>query len=184
MRTSDIRRQPFRLPTDSAEQRRWADYLLPLLLTQDGSTTRACETILGGPVHLRLVHQRMTDAVPPAVRALLPSDRYIERLTSKDGQGHVMMDALSYIAVDRLPEDILRDLEAGIAPMGYLLPRLWVRRTAVEAIPAMHEALWAAVGCPDPSASRTYRVEAPEGPLMVIAETFRRGMVPHWCTVG
>ena len=88
------------------------------------------------------------------------------------------MDNLSYIALDGLQADVRRDLEGGVMPIGHLLGRLWVRRAFLDAAPVLYERLWAAVGgLPDAGASRTYCILTPEGPRMLIAETYRRGML-------
>lgn len=151
--------------------------VLRLLLAQDGSTTRLCETIAGGPVGLQVLHQAATDAVPALVREMLPGSRFIERIATLGAHGEVMMDALAYIALQGLDARLQRDLEAGVAPIGHLLGRLWLRREAVPDAAALHERLWRAVGTPDPAATRAYRIVTPEGPRMLIVETFRRGML-------
>ena len=149
---------------------------LRLLLAQDGSTTRVCETVACGPVDLHLLHQSVTADVPPGVRDALPGTRFIERLTSLAAHGEVMMDNLSYISLDGLADDIRVDLEAGRLPIGHLLARMWVRRATWLDSAWLVDRLGAAFGLPDPAASRAYRIVTPDGPCMLIAETFRRGM--------
>lgn len=151
--------------------------MLQLLLAQDGSTTRLCETIAGGPVTLHVIAQRIVESVPVLVRSALPGSRFIERITFLAAHGQVMMDNLSYIALDGLAPDIRRDLETGVMPIGYLLKRMWVRRSFLDGVPALYEHLWSEVGLPDPGASRAYSIDTPDGPRMLIAETFRRGML-------
>lgn len=152
--------------------------MLQLLLAQDGSTTRLCETIAGGPVALHVLAQRTVQDVPDVVCSVLPGARFIERITCLAAHGEVMMDNLSYIALDGLPADIQRDLEAGTMPIGHLFARMWIRRSFLGAQPALHERLWAAVGGPpDAKASRSYSVVTPQGPSMLITETYRRGML-------
>lgn len=87
------------------------------------------------------------------------------------------MDNLSYIALDGVAPDVRRDLEDGVMPIGHLLSRMWVRRSFLDPTPVLYAKLWSAVGLPDPGASRVYCIETPDGPRMVIAETFRRGML-------
>jgi len=168
---TSFRRERF-FDAPSADARR----LLALLLAQDGSTTRLCETIAGGPITLQLLHQAPTAEVPALVRESLPGTRFIERITSLCAHGEVMMDNLTYIALDGLEASLQRDLEAGELPIGHLLARLWVRREAVTGAEALQERLWRAVGMPDATATRAYRILTPEGPRMLIAETYRRGM--------
>jgi hypothetical protein len=80
--------------------------------------------------------------------------------------------------LEGLQADVRRDLEAGVMPIGHLLARLWVRRRFLEPVPALFERLWSvAGGLPDAGASRLYCIATPEGPRMLIAETFRRGML-------
>jgi chorismate-pyruvate lyase len=167
------RREPF---FDAAGDAGCARRLLQVLLAQDGSTTRLCETIAGGPVTLQVLHQAPTDAAPGIVPRCLPGTRFIERITSLVAHGEVMMDNLTYIALDGLEGPLQRDLEAGQAPIGHLLARLWVRREAVPDDDVLRQRLWRMVGVPDAAATRAYRIVTPEGPRMLIAETYRRGM--------
>lgn len=168
---SALRRERFPDAPDHAR-------VLQLLLAQDGSTTRLCETVAGGPVALHVLSQRVVDDVPAQVRTLLPGQCFIERITCLAAHGQVMMDNLAYIALDGLAPDLRADLEAGVAPLGHLLARLWTRRRFLDLVPVLHERLWSvAGGMPHAQASRLYGVLTPEGPCMLIAETFRRGML-------
>ncbi|MBI5277778.1 MAG: DUF98 domain-containing protein [Burkholderiales bacterium] len=151
--------------------------MLQLLLAQDGSTTRLCEAIAAGPVTLHMIEQQIVGTVPAEVRAVLPGARFLERITCLAAHGEVLMDNLSYIALDGLAPDVRRDLEDGVMPIGHLLSRMWVRRSILDAKPSLYAKLWGAVGLPDLDASRTYCISTPEGPRMVISETFRRGML-------
>jgi len=151
--------------------------ILALLLAQDGSTTRLCETIAGGRIELRLQHQAPTIDVPAAVHESLPGTRFIERITSLAAHGQVMMDNLTYIALDGLDASLQNELEAGLTPIGHMLARMWVQRETMPASDLLHERLWDAVGLPDRGATRTYRIVTPEGPRMLIVETYRRGML-------
>jgi chorismate-pyruvate lyase len=153
-----------------------AKQLLRLLLAQDGSTTRLCEAVAGGPVSLRVLSQQTRDDVPAIVGRQLPGVHFIERITFLAAHGEVLMDNLAYIALQGLDPAIERDLRDGTLPIGHLLARLWVRREAVSDAQALTQRLWDAVGLPDPSATRSYRIVTPEGPRMLIAETYRRGM--------
>ena len=151
--------------------------MLHLLLAQDGSTTRLCETIAHGPVTLHVIEQRIVESVPPQVRSALPGSRFIKRITYLAAHAQVMMDNLSYIALDGLEPDVRRDLETGAVPIGHMLARMWVRRSFLEAAPGLYQELWSEVGLPDPEASRNYSIATPEGPRLLIAETYRRGML-------
>ena len=151
--------------------------MLRLLQAQDGSTTRLCEAIAGGSVTLHVLEQQVVHAAPREVHDALPGSSFIERITCLAAHGQVMMDNLSYIALEGLPPHLRRELEDGVIPIGHLLTRMWVRRAFLDAAPMMYERLWRVVGLPDPDASRTYCILSPEGPRMLIAETYRRGML-------
>lgn len=172
-----LRRQPFHCPADGPEVAACAQRELQLLLAQDGSATRLCEVVAGGAVALRLLAQQIVERVPAEVGEWLPGSRFIERLTCLHAHGEVMMDNLSYIALDGLAPEVRRDLEDGVRPIGHLLARMWVRRAFLERTPpALCHRLWSAVGLPDAPATRSYCIRTPEGPSMLITETFRRGM--------
>lgn len=177
MAAPDLARRRFADAGASRAGAAHARHVLKLLLAQDGSTTRLCEVVAGGPVQLHLLAQRLTDEAPAAVRDALPGTTCIERVTCLAAHGEVMMDNLSYIALDGLDRDLRDALVAGGSPIGHLLAGRWVRRAPLRAAPGLLERLWQHVGLPDAAASRHYRIEAPQGPMMVIAETFRRGML-------
>jgi chorismate-pyruvate lyase len=165
-------------PADlSPDQQIETTRLLRLLLAQDGSTTLLCETLSGGPVELQVLSQTVIANAPPAVRSTLPGTHHLERITSLIAHGEVMMDNLCYVCLENVPSDIRADLEAGLMPVGHLLQRLWVRRTPlVQSDTSGVHKLWQLTGLPDASATRSYQITTPQGPLMVITETYRRGM--------
>ncbi len=151
--------------------------LLELLLAQDGSTTRLCEAIAGEPIQVDVLSQQTVRLVPDVVRTQLPGDEFIERITSLVARGEVLMDNLSYIAMHRLEPDVEAALREGSVPIGHLLSRWWVRRVALDDDGGLPQRLWQVVGLPDAPATRTYRIDTPQSPRMLIAETFRRGML-------
>ncbi len=160
-------------PTDASQAR----HVLKLLLAQDGSTTRLCEAVAGGSVELHVIQQHVTDEVPALVRQHLPGTQFIERITCLAAHGEVMMDNLTYVALHGLEPDIDADLRAGRLPIGHLLARLWVRRERVADADELMQRLWDAVGTPDAAATRAYRIDTPSSARMLIAETYRRGML-------
>ncbi len=172
-----LRRQRFHHSNDTPTEAAHARGVLRLLQAQDGSTTRLCEAIAGGPIALQVLEQRVVHTAPGEVRDALPGSSFIERITCLTARGQVMMDNLSYIALESVPPHLRRDLEDGVMPIGHLLARMWVRRSFLAAAPMMYERLWTVVGLPDPDASRAYCIATPEGPRMLIAETYRRGML-------
>ena len=172
-----LQRQRLLQPSDTPTEAAHARGILRLLLAQDGSTTKLCEAIAKGPVTLHVLEQRVVHAVPDEVRQALPDGGFIERITCLAAHGQAMMDNLSYIALEGLQPELRRDLEVGTRPIGHLLARLWVRRAFLNEAPMLYERLWRAVGLADRGASRAYCVSTPEGPRMLIAETYRRGML-------
>lgn len=150
-----------------------------LLLAQDGSTTRTCSAMCGLPVQVMLHHQHRTTEVPRTVAEQLGGVSWLERVTSLVAGGQVLMDNLSYTRLDAVPDWFLRGLDEGAAPIGHLLARLFVQRQPIESEPALEAGLWKVVGLPDARASRAYRIVTPEGPLMLIFEVFRGGLVPQ-----
>jgi chorismate-pyruvate lyase len=117
--------------------------------------------------------------VPDLVRRLLPGETFIERITFLAAHGEVLMDNLTFIATAGLEPDIDADLRAGKLPIGHLLARMWVRREPIADASDLAQRLWRAVGLPDPMATRAYRIVTPDAARMVIAETYRRGMLMH-----
>jgi chorismate-pyruvate lyase len=160
-------------PADTQRARQ----ILKLLLAQDGSTTRLCEAVAGGPVELEVIRQHVTSDVPALVRQHLPGTQFIERITCLAAHGEVLMDNLAYVALDGLEPGIDADLRAGRLPIGHLLARLWVRRERVAEAGELMRQLWDAVGTPDAEATRAYRIDTPTSARMLIAETYRRGML-------
>lgn len=168
-------------PADAAVARA----LLPLC-AQDGSTTRLCETIAGGPIQLHVLEQRACNDPPEPVRCALPGTRLIERFSCLASRGAVMLDSLAYVTTQTLPRDVAQEIEGGERPIGHLLERLWIRRAPWARLDdALCARPWAVVGWPDASATRTYTVETPDRPWMVITETLRNGMLkPHPIEAG
>ncbi len=175
---ADLLRESFIDTAASPEAQARHRWLLRLLLAQDGSTTRLCQTIAETPLNLLLRTQTVTQSVPDCVRSVLAGERFIYRVTSLAARGAVMMDNLVYVALDGLSEPLREGLDSGAIPIGPLLEALWVRRKPLPAAVAqtLCAQLWDEVGLPDPEAARAYTIATPTGNLFVIAETYRRGM--------
>ncbi len=154
----------------------WAEAWLKVLLAQDGSATLLSETIAQGPVRLDVVHQVVTGDVPQDVRRYLSGKEFIERQVCMSCRGEVMMDNLSYIALDAIDPELRDYLEAGISPIGHIFDRRWTRKKPVPSLVSVQQRLWERSGAPDPSAVRSYLLETPHGACMLITETFRAGM--------
>jgi len=164
-----LERHPF--PTDPGHAQ-----LLQVLLVQDGSTTRICEALSGGPIDVTVHRQIRTAKIPEVVNRYLGGDEWLERITSLSSRGQVLMDNLSYTRLDAVPEAFLNDLDRGIAPIGHLLAQLYVQREALDVGSELAQRLWEIVGVPDPNASRAYRMLTAAGPFMLIFESFRAGL--------
>lgn len=176
--TLPLQRERYRDPLAPPEQAAHAGRLLSLLLAQNGSTTRLCETLAGGPVALHLLHQSTTSGlVPEPVHSTLPGTRFIERITCLAAHGQVMTDNLVYVALDGLDAALQRDLEQGTVPIGHLVAGAFVRRRFLAPTHDLQDRLWRVVGLPDTAASRAYGLATAQGLHMLIVETFRRGML-------
>lgn len=151
--------------------------LLRALLALDGSTTRVCEALAQAPMQVQLLHQQRTHEVPQAVREQLGGSAWLQRVTSLHAHGEVLMDNLSYTRLDAVPDTFLAGLDEGVAPIGHLLQQLFVQREPLPGSPEIEHTLWQHVGHADARASRCYRIVTAQGPLMLIFESFRRGMV-------
>jgi chorismate-pyruvate lyase len=172
-----LQRERYRDPLAPPEQAAHAGCLLSLLLAQNGSTTRLCETLAGGPVALHLLHQAMAGPVPELVQRELPGTRFIERVTCLAANGQVMTDNLVYVGLDGLEAALQRDLEQGTVPIGHLVAGAFIRRRFLALTHHLQERLWRVVGLPDAAASRAYHLATAQGLHMLIVETFRRGML-------
>lgn len=172
-------REAFAAAGDAPALVHYRERLRRVLLAQDGSTTRVCEAIAGGPVGLRVARQSVTRDVPAPIGELLPGVDFIERFSTLHAHGQVMMDNLTYIAVEGLDAQLRQGLEAGTVPIGHLLERLWTRRHRLppDRLHALAPRLWSEFGQPDEASSRAYVIVTPEGARFVIAETYRRGML-------
>ncbi|MDP2008401.1 MAG: hypothetical protein Q8K45_22225 [Rubrivivax sp.] len=153
-----------------------AALMLRLLLAQDGSMTRLCEALAGRPVQLHLSAQRSTHGVPAQVQEGLRARHFIERISSLVLDGEVLTDNLVYVALDGLDPALRDQLQAGGQPIGHLIAGRWARRDTLRAGPGLLAPLWHAVGQVDPDATRCYTMHTPEGPPMLICETFRHGL--------
>lgn len=172
---SQLHRERFLRVCDHPAEAAWASVVLRLLVSQDGSTTRVLESIAGGKFSVHVLDQRIIDALPRQLEGALPGTRFLRRLTSLEAHGHVLLDSLAYIAIDALPGSALRELQEGVSPIGHVLSRLWTRRAFRVDDTDLFDELWSVVGYPDPHASRSSCIYTPDGPCMILGETFRRG---------
>lgn len=105
---NEFRRARFHQDADSSTQAAHARTVLQMLLAQDGSTTRLCETLAASAISVQVFEQDMVDALPGQLHDALPGARFIRRLSSLVANGDVLLDSLSFIALEGLPEDIRR----------------------------------------------------------------------------
>ncbi len=153
--------------------------LLRMLLALDGSTTRICEAVANAPVELLMLHQSQTTQVPQTVHEHLGGENWLMRVTSLHAKGQVLMDNLSYTRLDATPKWFLHELEQGLAPIGHLLKQLFIRREIIAPSADLSAPLWQHVALPDENASRAYKISTPQGPLMLIFEAYRAGMISN-----
>jgi chorismate-pyruvate lyase len=153
-----------------------AGNLLKLLLAQDGSTTKLCEAIAESRVMLTVHQQTRVETVPEVVTGNLGGTSWLKRMTSLDTESQVLMDNLTFTRLDRVPDWFLSDLEQGIAPVGHLLEKLFVRRERLDSTPELERLLFDVVGLPDSGSSRAYTINTEQGALMLVFETYRAGM--------
>jgi chorismate-pyruvate lyase len=86
------------------------------------------------------------------------------------------MDNLTFTRLDRVPTWFLTDLEQGIAPVGHLLEKLFVRRERLKPTPELEQVLFEMVEFPDTDSSRAYTINTENGALMLVFETYRAGL--------
>lgn len=177
MHLPPFERDYFHSDSDTPAQATLAKTVLRLLLQQDGSTTRLLEMLAGGSISVHVLEQRIVHELPAQLAESLPGHTFLRRLTCLEAGGHVLLDSASYIAVETLPRPVVRALEEGIQPIGHALAQLWTRRSFRELDTPMLEELWTLTGKRDPRASRSCAILTPQGPCMVLAETFRRGVL-------
>jgi chorismate-pyruvate lyase len=150
-----------------------SENLLKLLLAQDGSTTKLCEAISNSRVSLQLHLQEAVETVPEVVRHELGGTSWLKRLTSLHCENQVLMDNVTFTRLDRVPETFLTGLEQGLAPVGHLLEKLFVRRERIISNPELERELFDVVGFPDSNSSRAYTINTENGALMLVFETYR-----------
>jgi chorismate-pyruvate lyase len=149
--------------------------LLKLLLAQDGSTTKLCEAISDSDVSLVVHSQARVDTVPEVVLRELGGTSWLKRITSLHSESRVLMDNLTYTRLDRVPAWFLADLEQGVAPVGHLLEKVFIRRERIVSSPELEQVLFDVVGFPDSGSSRAYTINTDDEALMLVFETYRAG---------
>lgn len=154
----------------------WSDAWLRVLLAQDGSATLLCETIVGAPVSLDVVHQSVTTQVPDSVRQQLGGRRFIERQVVMSYDGAVMMDNLTFVSLDRIDPEVATHLAQRQSPIGYIFEAKSTKKRPVAQDDAILDRLWSRCGLPDREAARSYILDIDNIACMLITETYRAGM--------
>lgn len=154
----------------------WSDAWLRVLLAQDGSATLLCETIVGAQVSLDVVHQSVTTQVPDTVRQQLGGRRFIERQVVMSYDGAVMMDNLTFVALDRIDPEVATHLAQRQSPIGYIFEAKSTKKRPVAQDDAILDILWSRCGLPDREAARSYILDIDNTACMLITETYRAGM--------
>ena len=90
-----------------------------------------------------------------------------------------LMDNLSYIRFDAVPDTLLQGLKEGSGPIGHLLQTLFVQREAMASSAQIEQTPRPCVGLVDGRASRACCIVTAKrpGPLMLIFAVCRRGLV-------
>lgn len=175
--SAEAQRETFLGASDHPATAAWANFVLQLLIAQDGSTTRLLEALAGCAISVRVHQQGVVPVLPAQLEGVLHGGRFLRRVVSLEAHGHVVLDSLSYTAIDALPHALTRELQEGIRPIGKVLSGLWTQRTFRSEDTELFGELWESVGCPDPQASRSSCIHTPAGPCVILAETFRRGVL-------
>lgn len=177
VKTPDLHRERFQSGADAPAGSISAATLLQVLLHQDGSTTRLLEMLVGSAITVHVLVQGFVDELPPPLANSLAGKRFLRRLSTLEARGHVLLDSISYTAIDALPASVARGLLEGVRPIGHVFSSLWTKRSFGSDGTQLLEELWSTVGEPHREASRSCVVLIPEGPCMLLAETIRQGIV-------
>lgn len=153
------------------------------LLINDGTVTRFIEAYKFSPVDVILLYQgrrTLQSEHPwlqhPAGGKIIAREVVLQTPASNDQTPHTHAYASSQIVYERLPQNVIDGLEAGIVGLGVLLQN--------SQLETRRDLLWCGIervtGLPSSIAhfegklflSRTYRILANQNPLMLIIEKF------------
>ncbi len=153
------------------------------LLITDGTVTRFIEAYKLSPVDVILLYQgrrtlqsEHTWLKHPSGGKIIAREVVLQTPSSNNQTPHTHVYAVSQIVYERLPQNVLDGLEAGIVGLGALLQN--------SQLETRRDLLWwgieRATGLPSSIAhfegqlflSRTYRILANQNPLMLITEKF------------
>ena len=151
------------------------------LLGTDGSVTQILESITGKKVVIRTLVQKVVPADRDAAASLAVAEgepvnfRIVEIRTEDNGE--VLIYAVSYTPVNRLPPEFRDDLMKADIPIGRIISRhhIEARREILSArvIPATEEASRVFAICRnEPVLTRRYQIIHAEKPLIFIEEQF------------
>lgn len=163
-------------PRPSDETAKEAATLQSLIERQDPMTP-LLESIAGEKITVHILAQDVVQQVPSALSSCLKGNSFLRRMVSLEARGYVLLDSLSYIDIEVLPFDARQRLLDGIDPIGHVLSGLWTERSFRRNDTELLEELWATVGHADARASRSTCIHTLAGPSIILAETFRRGVL-------
>ncbi len=123
-----------------------------------------------------MLHSQVrVETVPEVVMDKLGGTSWLQRITSLHSESRVLMDNLTFTRLDRVPNWFVADLEHGLAPVGYLLEKLFVRRERIKSTFDLEQVLFETVRFPDSGSSRAYTINTEDGAVMLVFETYRAG---------
>jgi chorismate-pyruvate lyase len=154
----------------------WAEAWLRVLLTHDGSATLLCETIARQRVSLEVSHQAIATEAPEVVAAHLGGRRFLERQVVLHHENEVMMDNLTYVALDLIDDDVAAHLAERRSPIGHIFEHKPTKKRPIALDCAILDRLWSRAGIPDAEAARSYVLNADRAACMLITECYRAGM--------
>ncbi len=105
--------------------------MIDLLLSTDGSTTLALESIMQDTVELHVRNQEIIDrdSIPKEARNFFRENgTYIRRGSSLNYKGVVLSENIVFYDLSLLSKEIIGELEIGEIPLGKLMKKIDTRR--------------------------------------------------------
>ncbi len=152
-----------------------------ILLGTDGSVTQLLEAVIGKPIAIKTRLQEIIPVDPDTAKKLgitagMPVNHRVVEIKNND-TGEVLIHAVSYTPVERLPDEFRNDLLRADIPIGKIITkhRIEARREILAAgyIPASGEMAEIFNTFPnEPLLSREYQIIHGGKPLILIEEQF------------
>jgi chorismate-pyruvate lyase len=138
--------------------------VLKVLLTTDGSITAALEVLYGAINICALSQKHARLDAKTALKFSFPECSLIKRKTEISASGRVLVSAVSFIALDLMPEKFAKDLLAAKLPIGKIIAKYGLEtRREIEDIE--YDAKTKRFG-------RVYKIIFNGSPVMLITEFF------------